>query len=410
MAGSTNRPHQTSRKTREQAALRPTSQGYLAFEVIDNLDRFAELKSDWDRLLDADGEPHHVFQQHSWLSYWCSHFLSSERQSLSVIVGWRKGRLKFAWPLVRETRLGCTLTSFMGAPVSQYCDVLIAKDEDILKLLPQALDILTADLGCHLLMAPLVRGDANILPAFVENGSQPCGEVEAPAIELEGLAGTEALADRLSSASRKSRKRRLKRLGSKGSVSFRVADPGRDAIALVENALAFKEAWFSKHSVVSKAFTDPRFKPFWVDVASGRLGSCGLHASALEIDGRPAAIELGLRFKGVHFAHIGAYDVELEDCSPGQAQLDYIVSDCIKTGLKCYDLLPPNSPFKDRFATRSVPVGDFVVPLSRLGSALDGARITRAPQLAKAMISRLPPSARSVVSTSVKKLRGYFSS
>ncbi len=410
MAGRPNRPLETIKLPGEGASVRASSQRGLNFEIVDTLDRFEDLRSDWDALVANDGEPHHVFQQHSWLSYWCSHFYNSEQQSLAVVVGWRNGRLKFAWPLVRETRMGCTLASFMGAPVSQYCDVLIASDEDILEVLPQALNLLTSDLGCHLLMASRVREDAHILPAFEQSNARPCAQVEAPEIELSGLESVEDLTARLSASTRKSRKRRFKRLSEKGAVSLRTSEPGDGAGKLVHEALAFKEAWFAKNAIVSNAFTDPRFTAFWVDVASGRLGSCGLYASALDVGGRPAAIELGLRFMGVHFAHIGAFDLELEDCSPGQAHLDLIVGDCIEAGINSYDFLPPSSLFKDRLATRSTPVRDFVIPLSRLGSALDGARITQAPQLAKAVISKLPPSARSVVSSSVKKLRGYFSS
>lgn len=410
MAGLPNRPYDTPHTQRSQLSALSPGRARLCFEIVDNLERFQELQSAWDDLTKRDGKPHHVFQQHNWLSYWCSHFLVSPQHSLAVIVGWRRGRLRFAWPLICESRMGCTIARFMGAPVNQYSDVLIARDEDIGEVLPQAFDILTGELGCHLLMAPHLREDAHMLPALRVGNARPCAEVESPVINLAGIASPDELAAKLNASSRKSRKRRRRRLAEKGAVRLRVAQLGQEAEGLVCKAFAFKTAWFTKHSIVSNAFTDPRFKPFWLDVASGRLGESGLHASALEIDGRPVAVELGLRFKGRHFAHIGAFDLEFEDCSPGQAQLDLIIADCIKDGVTSYDLLPPGSSYKNRLASQSIPVSDFVIPLSRLGAALDGTGITQAPRIAKAVINRLPSGARTMLNTSVKKFRGYFSS
>ncbi|MEQ8825563.1 MAG: GNAT family N-acetyltransferase [Filomicrobium sp.] len=392
----------------ELRATQPDSHSHLFFEVVDSVERFGELKEQWDALLEEHGKAHHVFYQHSWLMYWNEVFLAAERQSLAVLIGWRKGRLRFAMPLVHEQRLGCRIARFMGVPVNQYSDVLISRDENISEVLPVALDILTRELKCDLLLAPQVRSDACLKPGLEDGRARPVSTDAAPVIGLVDCKGPEDLAARLSASARKSRKRRRKRLNSKGAVGLVAASDGPQGRELVDLGLKFKADWFTKHSIVSSAFTDPRFATFWHDVVSGRHGPCGLHVTALTLEERPIAVEFGLRFKQAHFAHVGAFDLTMEDCSPGQAHLDMVVQDCIDHGLEEYDLLPPVSSYKERLANQTLPVCDYVLPLSRLGAAVDGTRLTEAPRMAKAMISSLPSGARSVLSSSVQKFRGYF--
>jgi len=63
-------------------------------------------------------------------------------------------------------------------------------------------------------------------------------------------------------------------------------------------------------------------------------------------------VDIALRFRGLHCAHIGAFDVSYENSSPAQAHLDDVLTACLAGGVGEYYILAPNSAYKDRIADR----------------------------------------------------------
>ena len=63
-------------------------------------------------------------------------------------------------------------------------------------------------------------------------------------------------------------------------------------------------------------------------------------------------VDIALRFSGLHCAHIGAFDVSYESSSPAQANLDGVLTECLAGGVGEYDMLAPNSAYKNRIADR----------------------------------------------------------
>ncbi|KUO68412.1 MAG: hypothetical protein APF80_06105 [Alphaproteobacteria bacterium BRH_c36] len=374
--------------------------GQIELAIIDTLSTFEELRPEWDALMAAAGRPDQVFQQHAWIWHWWNTYVG-DRDDPVIVVGRHKGRLSMVIPLVVETRLGIRTLTWMGDPVSQYSDVLIAGRHDTSRDILRGLTFAAQTRVVDLVAAGKVREGSALADAIEAGGGRAADEQVAPAISLLGLSGVEAIESRFSSKMRRDRRRKRKLLEQAGRPDFKVVSEGSQALAAVECAISFKFDWIEKHAIVSNTYADSRFADFWRSVAASRERPVGMAAAILNIDGRPAAIEIGLRHKGVHFAHIGAFDIAYEKLSPGSAQMDALFDACIAEGVSEYDMLAPNAAYKQRLADRFVVVRDYVLPVSATGRACDALRLTEGRTFAKAALTKLPAGARRVIKSTL---------
>ncbi|MBU1213082.1 MAG: GNAT family N-acetyltransferase [Alphaproteobacteria bacterium] len=374
--------------------------GQLELSIIDTLSAFEELRPEWDALMAASGRPDQVFQQHAWIWHWWNTYVG-DRDDPVIIVGRRNGRLAMVIPLVVEARLGVRTLTWMGDPVSQYSDVLIAGRRDTSRDILRGLRFAAHTRGIDLLAAGKVREGSALAAAIEASGGRVADEQIAPAMSLVGLSGLQDIESRFSSKMRRDRRRKRKHLEQAGRLDFKVVSEGSQALEAVECAISFKFDWIEKHAIVSNTYADSRFAAFWRSAAGSSEHRAGLAVAILNIDGRPAAIEIGLRHKGVHFAHIGAFDIAYEKLSPGAAQMDALFDTCIAEGVREYDMLAPNAAYKQRLGDRFVVVRDYVLPVSSKGRACDALRLTDGRTLAKAALTKLPAGARRVIKSTL---------
>jgi CelD/BcsL family acetyltransferase involved in cellulose biosynthesis len=95
------------------------------FDVVRTRAGFDALEADWNDLFARTGRGEQMFQGFNWLWHWANHYLRSSDE-LAIVTGRQDGRLMLVLPLTVERVAGLRQLSFMGAPVSQYGDVLTA--------------------------------------------------------------------------------------------------------------------------------------------------------------------------------------------------------------------------------------------------------------------------------------------
>nr|MCH9764853.1 GNAT family N-acetyltransferase [Alphaproteobacteria bacterium] len=327
-----------------------TTDSGLRFEVVSTVSDFEALGAEWDSLLAKCGSGRHVFQQHSWLSHWAQTFLNTKGKRLCVVVGRHNGQVVVIWPLVWARKFGASMLEWMGDPVSQYSDVVVEGGPRSREYLQQSIQFIRRSLGADFLLASKVREDSNVAGILCEAGGRVLETEKSATMYLETIQTLKDLDSRLGRTTAKSRRRRRKQLLEAGAQSYVVYSEGEKALEVVDLALRFKEDWFRKHGIISRAYSDPRFGAFWKRVALGTDRPVGLRAGVLELDGRPVAVELGLVYKERHHAHVGAFDIEFEATSPGLAQLEAQVLECAREGIAKYDLLAPLSAYKEKLA------------------------------------------------------------
>ncbi|MBU2581845.1 MAG: GNAT family N-acetyltransferase [Alphaproteobacteria bacterium] len=372
----------------------------IVLEIVDTWDQFENLRDDWDRLIAAAGAGPQVFQKHSWIWHWWRTFLGPAQRP-AIVTGRRYEQLVLVVPLVAESRFGVRTLSFMGDPVSQYSDIVCDREAVSSADVLAGLTLAARAVGADLLDARRVREDGALSALLQGEGARVTDVQIAPAMNFSDIDSLADIDGRFSGRMRRNRRKKRNRLLEAGEVSFRIVGEGAEALEIVERALELKTGWLAHHGIVSKAFADARFGDFWRSVAGVGDHAVGLTASVLELDDQPIAIELGLRHKSVHCAHVGAFDIAFENLSPGTAQMDALFEACIADGIESYDMLAPADSYKQRLADQFVQVRDFVLPLSAKGRACDLLRLTEGRIIAKAAMNGLPPSLRKLVKSAL---------
>lgn len=345
--------------------------GAGSFELVTDLQAMAELEADWNALFERMKQRSNPFLAFNWNWLWCKHYLADKDAgtgvSLCVVVGRRKGTVDMIWPLLLTEKCGLRKLSFMGAPVSQYADVLIDDGPVKLSRLIACWDYVRRHLAPDVFVARKVRADSAIAPFFNASTAIVTNQDEAPYAELSAIPDFETFRARFSKRLRKNIRRQTNRLAEHGAIEFKVLDESSQAGELVGTAIDMKSEWLRQNGHISPGFSDPRYKAFFQDAASAVDQPSGCMVSLYSLDGRPLAIEVGVLSKGHYSAHIGAFDQEFSTLSPGTQQMNLTIEYLLEQGSKTYDLLAPMSDYKRIWTDASIGVGDYALATSLRG-------------------------------------------
>jgi CelD/BcsL family acetyltransferase involved in cellulose biosynthesis len=353
-------------------------------EVVASKAGFMALRREWEELFERAAEPHQVFQSFEFLEMWGRHYLKDDAR-LHILVARESGRIEAIVPLMRRRRLGLDMLCLMGTPVAQFDDVIVAPDvsDGLSHALWQAIETSGADL----LELRRVRADSalcRLLPAT----SLVVERTEAPVADLARRVAGDGPGDAYSARDRSSFRRRMRRLAELGEVSCSAVPAGGEAARLAANAIDMKRAWLRANGLLSPTVKDPRFRAFFIDAAA-RLSS-SLRISAIEVDGRPVAIDLSFDCKGRTFGHVIATDAGYEREGIGQLLIYHVLAMAKARGNTAFELMAPFDDYKRRHADGLVPVESLIVPFSARGRLAAGTVFSRVLPAAKSLIRRLP--------------------
>lgn len=370
----------------------------LELEVVDTLEGLERLGPEWDSLFERTGKPHHVFQQHAFATLFARTYYPAAADGkaptgrLAIVVGRRGGRLVLVWPLVAERCTGATVVSWLGEPVAQYGDVLVAPGEPALDLLRTAYQHILVALQPDVLRLRRVRADAETAPFLAELGLRPRLIQEAPCITL--AAGGSAFEERQSGKAKKNRRRLMRRLDERGSVAFEEVQEAPARERTIAAGLADKREWIGRRGLFSPALSDWRFDAFLQSAATAPDNPTGCAVFALRLDDRQVAFALGFRCKRRLMLHLISHASDLERHGLGVLNLEAILRRTEAEGLEALDMLPPKAEYKLDWADGSIAVLDYswgVNTRGRMWSALSDGLIRPA---AKAFLNRLPLAMR----------------
>ena len=363
------------------------------------------LGPEWTDLFQRSGRPTQVFQTHAFASQWALTYLSPNEPQpaalrpssrLAVLAIRDGGRLVMVWPLVMEQALGVRVLTWLGAPIAQYGDILIAPEHAKGDLVDRALIWLKTQLAPDVVRLRKVRTDAAIAPWLAGAGAIELAREEAPCVTLAAC-GTGSFDERQSAKARKNRRRLMRRLEEQGTVSFQCLAGCVEAGRLTGAGLAIKRRWLEARGLFSAAFTDPRLDQFFAAAAADAAQATGCTAFALCLDDQPIAIALGFACGGRMTLHVIGYDLEREKSGAGVLALEAVLRHCEASGFAAVDLLAPKAEYKLDWADGSVGVIDYALPVSLKGRACvrlyDG---FLRPQ-AKTTLERLPVALRQLI-------------
>jgi O-antigen/teichoic acid export membrane protein len=102
----------------------------LAATAVRTRDGIAAIAREWTDLIARSSGPVQPFLQESWNRHWLQAYCG-EADEPTVITIRRDGRLVLVWPLCLHRSRGGVLAMWMGAPVSQYGDLIVEAGGDV---------------------------------------------------------------------------------------------------------------------------------------------------------------------------------------------------------------------------------------------------------------------------------------
>ena len=340
-----------------------------AVETIDSFARFEEIDAAWNDLFERAAEPKNVFQSYNWHWHWCRHYLKNNDSSIRIIALWADDRLMMIWPMAIDRSMGVRQLKWMGAPVSQYGDIIVDGTIRNSGLIERVWAYIIRHIRVDLVSLEKVRSDSPVSTLLKAQGAITTDCQEAPYLDLASAETYDDYEMRYSGRARKNRRRHRRRLEELGPVEFKTIESGEEAGELVAKTINVKRQWLKEKGLVSRAYGDEKFDAFFKDVASSKDRSCGCLVSVISSSGKPVGFDVGFQTGDNFVAHIGAYDLEFERFGVGSLVTEDLFRDCYGRGIKNFDFLAPQAAYKKMWADGSITVCDHSYPLNGRGYA-----------------------------------------
>jgi CelD/BcsL family acetyltransferase involved in cellulose biosynthesis len=293
------------------------------------------IAPEWEQLADrVDGSP---FLRPGWIGAWWRAFGTGR---LEIVALRADGRLVGLVPLYRCRGTVRSITNWHSPEFS-----FLVQDEAVAVALASAL---------------LGRGARRVQLAFLDPeraGLRECHAVAARAgyrtLErtLERcpyivIGGDRAkLEDGVSGKLIRDLGRRRRRLEEQGSVSVEVADGRERFEELLEEGFRVEASGWKGERGTAIA-SRPETRIFYRDVAAWAAERGWLRLFFLRLDGRPLAFELTLAAGGALYRLKGGFDPDWQKYSPGKLLLHATLTHAFGSGLKRFEFLGEDDPFK----------------------------------------------------------------
>jgi CelD/BcsL family acetyltransferase involved in cellulose biosynthesis len=381
--------------------------GPFAIEVVRTRAGFDALESEWNALFASAGRSDHMFLTFNWLWHWANHYLPPSTE-LVIALARRNGHPVLIWPLMIERAAGLRQLAFMGAPVSQYGDALIADVSDRDDLLEQCWAQAVATSKPDLVRLAKVRSDALIAGFLTAKGFRVTSSEEAPAATLAGTADYADFEQRFSPKLRKNRRRQLRRLEERGPLTVRVLSGTAEAAGAVRATMTLKRAWLNSRGLVSKAFSDGRIDGFFADAVSSTTRPCGVAISQLSSNGECADVSISVTCKGRRAIHILAYALKFEKVGAGNHHLEVALQMAYADGIQIYDFLAPRHDYKMEWADTVIAVSDHALALSPLGKLYADIYLARVREAIKRTLKKAPRGVMRLIAGTHRSTHSIF--
>jgi CelD/BcsL family acetyltransferase involved in cellulose biosynthesis len=332
----------------------------MVLDEIRTTEKFAQLRSEWDDLLGANGC---VFLTHEWLFTWWRHL--ADGRELSIVTAREDGRLCGVLPLALRPpdriRVTPRRLEFLGSGIigSDYLDVILRPGFEQQTLSAFA-DWLHG--ASHVLrLSQLRRGAcvAQLLARALDARGWTVLDTKiniCPFIDLSGHTWETYLAS-LTGNHRYNFHRRLKRLA--GSPDFRLQQPScvnevlRDLDTLIE---LHRKRWQSR-AEASEGFATDAIRAFHREFATLAFERNWLRLSTIWLGDRALASLYGLHYGDVFSFYQSGFDPEFASHSAGLVIMGLAIRKALEDGCVEYDLLHGDEEYKFHWTGKTRELG-----------------------------------------------------
>lgn len=344
--------------------------------IISESNEFESLSEVWDSLIRKSKDNNPIYLTHEWLLTWWKHF--GEGKKLNILLIEKEGQLIGIVPLMRtEYRIGLinihALETIGSLNCNHICLVRSGKREEAVTAFIAYLEK-EFDKGELVLRLTWVPGDCEFLDLLRSRISlhasnlimQEKVKTLAPYITLP--ATWDEYSRWLSPNRRHVLRRKLRSLEKAHSVEFRDCTKDNLDDMLSRFIDLHEKRWQSAN--VSSVFSDPKMKGFYRDIATRFLEKGWLHFSCLIVDSEVASAEYGFIYNHKFYCATSARDIKYAEYSVGHLHQMFLIKYAIEKGLREFDFLKGDEPYKFHWTESSRRYINFVIGKRGLCSSL----------------------------------------
>lgn len=387
---------------RRRAAIGRASELSLREEIVRSREAVEALSVRW-LALEAVSEDLTLFQSLGWArAIFDFEAQRGNRDFDPIIVTLHDGqRLVALLPLERIRTGSRRVLTPLGHAFGQYSDVLVAKGYDpkavVAKLLRAAVTAAPADTVSFY----KVREGSALCLGMPEKNVATGAEQGAPYVALDAHADFSAYFQTIKAKTRKNMRNARNRLERDGTLEHHVVDGADETLSIVERTLSARADRLKDQGLTSRAFRDGGFIAFCRSLP--QRADVSLLAFSFRHDGQPIAEQWGFVHGGRYYAFVASRDFANSDESPGKLHLGEVIAACAERGIGGCDLGVPVMPYKLTWATDTVTVRDYALPITPIGwLVIQFWDVFLRPTL-KAMVLRMPAGLR----TRLMRLAGH---
>jgi CelD/BcsL family acetyltransferase involved in cellulose biosynthesis len=359
------RPASADAPWQQAEAVRPAP---LRLAVTHDL---SSLEQEWRRF--EQGADCTVFQSFDWLAAWQEHVGTLAGVEPAIVIGCRDDRRPlFILPLAtRRAGLVKQLT-FLGRDLCDYNAPLLAPEFG--SAVGDGFAALWSDIRT------LVRQSSPYDVIILDKMPERIGGQPNPFLQLDVRANLSSAwltalsgdwqsfyAARRSPATRRRDSTKRRRLADNGEVRLVTAEQPEDVAATLEELIRQKQRSFARMGVAD-IFARPGYREFFFDLASRARTRKLAHVSRLQVGNTPAAVNLGLEFRGGYYHLLASHDDgPLSRFGPGAAHLHDLMSRALERGFSFFDFTIGDEPYKRDWSDTEIRLYDHVAAATARG-------------------------------------------
>jgi len=340
--------------------------GACRMEVLDSLEAVETFLPRWRHFVENDASPITVFQTPGWmLSAMRRLYASDAGGAIRLTVVHDASGIAMIVPLALATVGNVRILKWLGDPLFEYGDAIVRRDRDAAGLFADAVTHIVRRDAVDAIHLRKVRDDAAVSGYLSRHGVVLPNATRAPFVVLTASMTVAPGPVGAGARTAKNNRRKRRRLAELGKLSFEVSPAGAPARHLGRLALDLKQRWLSERGLVSRTLADAACVDAVVEVIGDP--ESGAQVSALSLDEKPIAVEIGFVKRRTYYSYLAAIEPAFARFSPGSLQLADTIAWCHANGVECVDLLGPDDEHKRSWSTGSTGLKDWAVPLTLRG-------------------------------------------
>jgi CelD/BcsL family acetyltransferase involved in cellulose biosynthesis len=317
----------------------------------------------WERLR-RSAPTESVFLTPEWLQAWCKHLGTGQPLLFAVV---DDDEVVALAPIDRAWVGGFSVLRPLGLGVTDYADLLLPREPErrraALGALASALVERTG--GWDALDLRGVPAESETVRDLVAVAAgRGLRHAVLPGYSRPGIALTGSWNEYLKSRPGRFRynlRSRLRRLGEQGPVQFRtVSHPDQVGPALATLTDLHARRWYGQHTATIFS-SSPAARRFYADACMRYAERGLLDLTILEVGGRAVAGSLGFVDRGTYYYYLPAWEPSLAPLAPSSLLLGHLVERAYSLGLKRFDFMLGDEPYKARWATEERETVNLVV-------------------------------------------------